>query len=113
MELLDDWQLDLVGDVKTHKYPNCKLKYWQFEGSDYYNTFKNKTGNKPDKLPEDDLNSVRTNLIGQGLLQPLTEESFNASTTFESIWSLKELIQKTDNPKRDNWFFRIFRKMNR
>jgi hypothetical protein len=113
MELLEDWQIDIVGDVKTHKYPKCKLKHWQFNGSDYYNTYKNKTGNRPDKLPEDDLSTVRSNLIGQEVLQPLTEESFNANTTFESIWTLRELIEKSANSKSDNWFCRIFKRLNR
>lgn len=110
LELLEDWQIDIVGSVKTHSYPNCKLKHWQFGGSDYYKTHNNTPGTKPEKLPEGKLNTVRNTLIGQALLQPLTEETFNANTTFESFWTVKELIEKSDNPKRDNWFCRIFRK---
>jgi hypothetical protein len=110
LELLEDWQIDIVGSVKTHSYPNCKLKHWQFGDSDYYKTHNNTSGTKPEKLPEGKLNTIRNNLIGQALLQPLTEESFNANTTFEKIWTVKELIEKSDNPKKDNWFCRIFRK---
>jgi hypothetical protein len=110
LELLEDWKIDVIGSIKTHNYPNCKLKHWQFGDSDYYKTHNNTSGNKPEKLPEGKLNTVRNNLIGQALLQPLTEESFNANTTFEKIWTVKELIEKSDNPKKDNWFCRIFRK---
>jgi hypothetical protein len=110
MELLEDWQIDIVGGVKTHNYPKCKLKHWQLSGRDYYNTHNNTPGTKPDKLPEPKLNAARSNLVGQTLLQPLTEETFNANTTFESIWSVKELIEKSENNKSDNWFCRIFRR---
>ena len=44
------------------------------------------------------------------LLSPLTEGQFLANTSFESIWTLKELLDRCDSQNRDNWFCRLFRK---
>jgi hypothetical protein len=110
LELMKDWKIDIVGNVKTHDYPLCRLKYWQYNNHEYYNTYSGKSAAKPEKLPEGKLNTVRNGLIGQSLLQPLTEGIFNANTTFENIWTLKELQNRIDDQNKDNWFCRIFRK---
>lgn len=110
LELLQDWRLELEGASKEHHYPTCRLKHWQFNGNDYYNTHDNKIANKPEKLPEEKLNKVRSIIIGQAILQPLSEELFNSNTAFEGIWTIKELLEKCNNQRRDNWFCRIFRK---
>ena len=110
IELLQDWTVDVVNTNKVHHYPNCQLTHWQYNGSPYYNTRSNRPSDKPAKLPEDRLDVIRTNLIGQALLNPLTEEGFNKNTKFEDVWTIHELIEKCDSQKRDNWFMRIFRK---
>ena len=94
--------------IKTHEYPLCRLKHWQYNNSDYYDTHRNILSTKPDNLPEVNLSTLRNILIGQKLLQPLTEDIFNGNTTFENIWSIKELLTKCEDNKRDNWFFRLF-----
>ncbi|MFY7935741.1 MAG: hypothetical protein ACOVOQ_00075 [Flavobacterium sp.] len=110
LELLQDWKLDIVGAVKTHDYPNCKIKHWQFNNQPFFNLVRNVAGTEPQNPIEDRLDIIRNNVIGYALLQPLTEDIFNTNTKFETIWTIKELIEKSDNPKRDNWFCRIFRK---
>lgn len=102
--------LKAFGTTKVHHYPNCELTHWQYNESPYYNTHANRASNKPAELPVDRLNAIRAILIGQPLLQPLTEESFNKHTKFEDVWTIYELLEKCDSQKRDSWFMRIFRK---
>lgn len=113
LELLQDWKLDIVGAAKTHDYPNCKIKHWQFNNQAFFNLVRNMAGTEPKSPIEDRLDRIRSNVVGYPLLQPLTEELFNANATFESIWTVKELIEKSDVSKSDNWFCRIFRKLKK
>jgi hypothetical protein len=110
LELIEDWRVDIYGNTKTHHYPNCILKHWQLNGNDYYNLHKNTFGNKPTNPIEDKFDKIRNNIVGYKLLQPLTERTFNSYTGFEDIWSIKELLDRCDNQKSDNWFTRIFKK---
>lgn len=110
LELLKDWKIDIVGTVKTHDYPRCRLKHWQFNGIDFYDVYRNRIGTKPEDPIEDRFDLIRAKILTYPLLQPLTEDSFNANMTFENIWTIKELLDKCNDNKRDNWFCRIFRK---
>ena len=110
LELIKDWKIDIVGATITHEYPRCKLKHWQFNNNHYYNTNNNMAAARPTNLPEGNLDEIRSNLIRQTLLQPLTADSFNANTKFENIWTVKELLEKIEDNKRDSWFCRIFKK---
>lgn len=113
LELLQDWKLDIVGAAKTHDYPNCKIKHWQFNNQTFFNLVKNIAGTEPKNPIEDRLDRIRTNVIGYTPLQPLTEEVFNDNATFETIWTVKELIEKSANSKSDNWFCKIFKRLNK
>ena len=110
LELLKDWKVDIVGATKTHEYPSCKIKHWQFNNQPFFNLMRNLSGTEPQNPIEERFDIIRRNLIGYSLLQPLTEEIFNINTSFENIWTIKELLDKCDNRKRDSWFCRIFRK---
>jgi hypothetical protein len=111
LELLEDWKIDIVGTVMTHDYPLCKLKHWQFNKKPFYNTHKNIDGREPEIPIERRYDVVRNDLISQKILHPLSENIFNANTSFENIWNVKELLEKCDNQKDDNWFSRLFRKL--
>lgn len=110
LELLEDWKIDIVGTVKTHDYPNCRIKHWQMNNQNYYDVHRNRPGIKPQNDIEERFDRMRTNILGYALLHPLTENQFNTNTTFENIWSVNELLDRCDNQKIENWFFRIFRK---
>lgn len=110
LELLEDWKIGIVGTVMTHDYPLCKLKHWQFNKKPFYNTHKNIDGKEPEIPIEKRYDVVRSDLISQKILQPLSENIFNANTSFENIWNVKELLEKCENQKDGNWFSRLFRK---
>ena len=110
LELLQDWKIDIVGPAKTHDYPSCRIKHWQMNKNDYYDLHRSRAGTKPQNDIEERFDRMRTNILGYALLQPLTEKQFNSNTKFENLWSVKELLDRCDNQKRNNWFFRIFRK---
>lgn len=110
LELLQDWRIDVLGNNKTHVYPKCKIKHWQFDGNDYYNLKTNSPGTEPSTPMEDRFDRIRTKILDYDMLKPLTEDKFNANTSFEDIWTVKELIDRCDRQTRDGWFARIFRK---
>jgi hypothetical protein len=116
--LEEDWKIDIYDGVKKHDYPKCRLVEWEFNGNKNWNMLKN-VAMTPDeiekhiKISKDKLNEynkIVQHHLGNALLTPLTEVEFNTNTTFEGIWTVKQLIEKSSNPKRDNWFCRIFRK---
>ncbi|QLH31382.1 MAG: hypothetical protein HWD62_02070 [Cyclobacteriaceae bacterium] len=101
----------LRNNIKTDSDLSIVSAYFTiYAYNQHYNTHANRASNKPAELPVDRLNAISANLIGQPLLHPLTEESFNKHTKFEDVWTIHELLEKCDNQKRDNWFMRIFRK---
>ncbi len=118
IRLEEDWQLDIYNGIKKHKFPKCRLIDWEFNGNKYWQMLSNKqmTSNEIEKhinLTKDKLENLNTIIsyhISNKLLSPLNEKEFYSSTTFESIWTIKELIDRIDKQKRDSWFCRIFRK---
>lgn len=110
LELLKDWKIDIVGTSKIHDYPVCRLIHWQYNGYDFYDTYRNRAGSKPKDQLEDRFDRIRSKIISYELLRPLTEDLFNANTTFENIWTIKELLNRCDDNRRDSWFCRVFRK---
>lgn len=116
--LEDDWLIDVHNGVQTPKYPKCRLIKWQLNGTDFWHMLENRVMT-PDEieahnaLPKNNLATIikqESYHINNPLLRPLTKDQFESYTTLENVWTLKELIQKSNNQKRDNWFCRIFRK---
>lgn len=112
-ELLTDWRLEMINNVKTHVLPKCKLKYWQFNGRDYWNFKTNSVCTDDEKKSildrEDKLNKVQENLSKIPSLE-ITKSLFEANTSFEKIWTIKRIIEDSQNRKR-NLFYRVLSRL--
>lgn len=118
LRLEEDWTIDIYDGVKKHDYPKCRLIEWEFNGNKNWNMLKNVAMTEAEiekhinitKIKLSEYNKIVQYHLGNPLLTPLTEIELNSNTTFETIWTVKELIEKSENQKNDNWFCRIFRK---
>ena len=110
-ELLTDWRLEVANTVRTQIFPRCKVKHWQFNGNDFWNFRTKAISTESEKevilKREDKLDVVQRNLIrtpGLGITIDLVDRN----TTFNNIWTLRQILQDSTNGRRVNWFSRIF-----
>lgn len=98
-ELLSDFYIDESDGATIQKYPKCKVLTWQHEGTVFHVPAQNKTLNQTEidvcQKREDKLNRLIANLKRDNVLN-ITDEMFIDNTSIKnSIWSLKDIIDKS------------------
>lgn len=98
-ELLSDFYIDELDGATMQTYPKCKVLTWQHEGTVFHVPAQNKTLNQTEidacQKREDKLDRLIANLKRDNVLN-ITDEMFIDNTSIKnSIWSLKDIIDKS------------------
>lgn len=98
-ELAQDWRLDIYDGIRSITYPKCKVLYWQFNNSSFWNF---KTGAKLTKSQEgmakerrDSMTKVMENLESTPGLS-INRDMILENTIVEDLWTLKSYFDKID-----------------
>ncbi|NOT50041.1 MAG: ATP-binding protein [Chitinophagaceae bacterium] len=110
-ELLTDWRVEINNGNRTQILPKCKVKHWQFNNIDYWNFRTNSVSTETEitmVLNRDDrLNVLQRNLTNTPALA-ITIDLIERNTTFNNIWTLRRILDDSNNVNRGNWFTRWF-----
>lgn len=97
-ELLSDYYIDDLNGAKIVKLPKCQVSKWQYNGTDFAMTdgtiLQQPEIDKIQKRKEDKLDKVLENLKRDAVLQITNQMFIDNTMIVNSIWSLKETLDK-------------------
>ena len=96
-ELLSDFSVDELAGVMTPKYPKCRIEKWQYNGTEFWD-FQDNVAKIPAKQIEQRLEQIKARHIAN-VAVPLNidSEMFDSNTKInDSVWTLKDLIEKVN-----------------
>ncbi len=94
-ELLSDFYIDDLDGVKAPKYPRCEVTKWQYNGIDFWD-FSTGSPRVPEIQIKKKLEQIKAKAIADvGPHLGMDSDIFDINTTvLNSIWTLKELIDR-------------------